>query len=196
MNAPKDKWNARYRDTDWGTTRIPEAAWVLRENHHLLPRQGNALDLACGLGGNAIWLATYGLTTWAWDVSDTAIATLTAISAGRGLPLYAEVRDVQTHPPESERFDVIVVSHFLDRFLSSALTTALRPGGLLFYQTFIRDRVDDVGPKNPDFLLEQNELLRLFAPLRVVVYREEGRIGDSTVGFRNKAMLVAQKRTR
>ena len=191
MNDLKDKWNARYRDA----TKLPEAAWVLRENHYLLPHRGNALDLACGLGGNAIWLAQHGLTTWSWDISETAITMLTAFSAERGLPIYAEVRNVQTHPPESGHFDVIVVSHFLDRSLSNSLITALRPEGLLFYQTFTRDRVDDtIGPKNPDFLLQQNELLRLFAPLRVVVYREEGRIGDITRGFRNKAMLVAQKR--
>ena len=189
MNEPKDKWNARYR----GATSIPEVAWVLLENHHLLPPQGKALDLACGLGGNTIWLAKRGLTVWAWDISDTAIAKLAASCANRGLKVCAEVRDLRMHPPEPERFDVIVVSHFLDRSLSSALIAALRPKGLLFYQTFIRDRVDNSGPRNPDFLLEQNELLRLFTPLRVIVYREEGCIGDITIGFRNKAMLVAQR---
>jgi tellurite methyltransferase len=47
------KWDARYRERD----RIPSPALVLSENLHLLPGSGAALDLACGLGENALLLA-------------------------------------------------------------------------------------------------------------------------------------------
>jgi hypothetical protein len=63
----------------------------------------------------------------------------------------------------------------------------------LFYQTFTRERVDDSGPGSERFRLERNELLRLFPDLIVRFYREEGRIGDPTRGFRNRAQLVAQR---
>lgn len=46
---------------------------------------------------------------------------------------------------------------------------------------------------NPAYRLATQELLRLFHPLRILVYREEGRVGDTTCGLRNEAMLVAQK---
>ncbi|MGB5200409.1 MAG: SAM-dependent methyltransferase, partial [Sedimenticolaceae bacterium] len=70
---------------------------------------------------------------------------------------------------------------------------ALRPGGLLFYQTFTRERVDDDGPSTARFRLETNELLRLFPGLILRFYRDEGRVGDTARGFRNYAQMIAQR---
>ena len=122
---------------------------MLNENQHLLPEHGCALDLACGLGANALVLARRGLDTYAWDSAEATIARLQKLTAG--LPLHPEVRDVVRHPPEPRRFNVIVASRFLDRSLASHLAAALRPGGLLFYQTFTRARVDASGPATPIF---------------------------------------------
>ncbi|HEB99563.1 MAG TPA: SAM-dependent methyltransferase, partial [Thiotrichales bacterium] len=65
------KWDARYRES---ATAV--ATEVLVENRHLLPAVGEALDLACGLGGNALLLARHGLRTTAWDLSPVAIERL------------------------------------------------------------------------------------------------------------------------
>lgn len=186
---PREKWNRRYAE-DAGTA---AAALVLRDNAHLLPAGGLALDLACGRGANALFLAERGLTVEAWDLADVAIDALSREAARRKLALHARVRDVERQPPELDRFDVIVVSHFFSRPLCPSLIAALRPGGLLFYQTWTRTRVDDSGPRNPDFRLADNELLELFAPLRTRVYREEGRAGDAARGFRNQALYVGEK---
>jgi hypothetical protein len=70
---------------------------------------------------------------------------------------------------------------------------ALSLGGLLYYQTFIDERVADTGPRNPAYRLRRNELLSLFSGLRLLVYREEGLVGDLERGFRNEAMLVAMR---
>jgi SAM-dependent methyltransferase len=184
------KWDARYSEGDAADTR-PCA--VLERFQHLLPSAGSALDLACGLGGNALLLAARGLETLAWDRSPVAIAKLGRHAAERGLPLRAEVRDVQMQPPAPGSFDVIVVSYFLERDLAPALQDALRPGGLLFYQTWTREAVDDRGPGNPVFRLGPNELLSLFSRLRVITYREEGLFGDPAQGLRNEAWLVAAR---
>jgi len=183
-------WEARYRDSE---TTEPEAAAVLRDNAHLLPGDGTALDVACGLGGNAVFLADQGLETFAWDSAETAIGKLADRAAQRGLLLTAELRDVLAQPPEPERFDVIVVSRFLERGLAPALIDALRPGGVLFYETFTRTRVSDRGPRSERFRLADNELLSLFAPLKPVCYREEGQLGDITRGLRDLAQLVAAR---
>jgi tellurite methyltransferase len=187
------KWNLRYEEAD------PVAAGpcaVLEEYTHLLPARGRALDLACGLGGNAAFLARRGLDTVAWDLSPVAIAKLGDLAKTQGLSVCAEVRDVQSLPPEPDSFDVIVVSYFLERELAPALVRALRPEGVLFYQTWTREAVDDRGPGNPAFRLGPNELLTLFRDLRVIVYREEGVIGDTTQGLRNEAWLVATRSPR
>ncbi len=191
--SPKDaeKWNAIYRA---GKHDQAEAAKVLREHNHLLPQTGKALDLACGRGANALFLAHHGLETSAWDVSDQAIALLEQSARELRLRLDTEVRDVIERPPKQDSFDVIVVSHFLERAIFPALCLALRTGGLLYYQTFIREQVSATGPSNPAYRLTENELLSLCMPLHIVYYREEGRIGNTAKGFRDQAMLIGQRR--
>ncbi|MFO1428523.1 MAG: methyltransferase domain-containing protein [Candidatus Competibacteraceae bacterium] len=189
-DSPQQCWDQRYRDSI--TEQSP--ALVLSAHTHLLPATGTALDLACGLGANALLLARHGLETWAWDISPVAIGRLDGYAAQAGLAIHTEVRDVVLKPSEPARFDVIIVSRFLERSLAPCLQAALRPGGLLFYQTFTKTRTSEaMGPRNPDFLLNDNELLRLFAPLRIRFYREEGLLGNITRGLRNEAMLIAQK---
>lgn len=183
------KWDQRYREA--GSVAPP--AEVLVANAHLLPRQGLALDMACGLGANALFLAQQGLDVRAWDLSAIALDHLRQEAQARGLTLALEARDVLADPPAAESFDLILVSHFLERSLADAIMAALKPGGLLFYQTFSQEAVSAQGPSNPAYRLAANELLRLFSPMLIRVYRDEGRVGDVSAGFRDRAYLVAQK---
>lgn len=184
------RWDARYREADSAQVAPAE---VLRENAHLLPAAGDALEVACGLGGNALFLAERGLNVQAWDISGVAIERLAETAGARELRVQARQRDVVAHPPEPASVDVLVVTRFLERDLAPALCAALRPGGLVFYQTFTRETVDAGGPSNPAFRLAPNELLDMFRDLRLLVYREEGRVGRLDEGFRNEALLVARK---
>lgn len=184
------RWENRYREAPMDG---PMEAAVLRENAFLLPSAGRALDLACGRGGNALFLAHKGLTVTAWDYSEAAIKHMDELAKARRLSIRAEVRDVLAAPPAPGSFDVICVSYFLARELVPALVDALRPGGLIFYETFVREAVSECGPGNPEYRLATNELLHLFSRLRVLEYRDLGRVGDTTLGQRNIATLVAQK---
>lgn len=186
-----EKWNSLYRN---GEHTSPAPATVLELFTHLLPARGKALDLACGRGANAIYLASHGLDTSAWDISDEAIKWLEHSANSHNLKIDLQVRDVIKQPPESSSFDVIVVGRFLDRSLFPALCKALTVNGLLFYQTFIRERVSDTGPSNPGYRLAENELLELSSPLHIIYYHEEGTVGNTSVGFRDQAMLIAQRR--
>lgn len=189
-SSTRDKWDQRYR----AAAAAPgESVRVLRDYVHLLPRGGRALDLACGLGANALFLAGHGLDTHAWDISDVAIEKLQSLARAGGLALHARVRDVIHEPPPPREFDVIVIAHFLERGLSGTVIDALRPGGLLFFQTFTRTFVNPAGPSQAVYRLADNELLALFAGLRVLAYREEGTVGDTSRGFRDEAMLVGMK---
>jgi SAM-dependent methyltransferase len=186
----RQKWNAVF---DSGKFEASQPARVLEENLHLLPPAGVALDLACGLGANAMLLARQGLETHAWDISDTAIGKLNDLAGRSGLTIYSEQRDVIDKPPTPDIFDLIIVSRFLDRRIVPHIIDALKNKGLLFYQTFTRNKPEDSGPSNPDYLLERNELLRLFDALAILYYREDDQVGRLKEGFRNEAMLVAQK---
>ena len=186
-----DKWDSRYKDR---LSADQHACDVLQDYVHLLPSGGHALDLASGLGGNAIFLARQGLTTVAWDISSLAIKKLNRFAFEKGLPLKATVRDIERNPPAKDTFDVIVVSYFLYRKILPLLSVALRPNGLLFYQTFTIERpLENPGPSNPDFLLQPNELLKYFSEMKVLAYREESISGDLTQGQRGIASLVAQQ---
>ncbi|MDO8826602.1 bifunctional 2-polyprenyl-6-hydroxyphenol methylase/3-demethylubiquinol 3-O-methyltransferase UbiG [Methylophaga sp.] len=190
MTDLQQKWDERYREA---IADYPEPALVLQQNQHLLPKQGLALDLACGLGANALLMASLGLQTQAWDISGEALSKLTVEAQRRQLEVFTEQRDVSAKPPAENSFDVIVVSQFLDRQLCPQLISALKPNGLVFYQTFCRNKVDNRGPHSPEFLLADNELLSLFAGLKLRAYRDEALLGDITKGWRSQAMLVAQK---
>lgn len=185
----RETWDCRHAAAD----DLGRVAAVLEQNLHLLPASGEALDLACGRGANALQLAERGIRVSAWDLSAVAIERLDRAAAERNLSIETEVRDVIAQPPDSACFDLILVSYFLERSLVPRLIDALRPGGLLFYQTFSRNSATDCGPSNPAFRLADNELLTLFRSLRVRFYREEGQLGDISLGERDIAMLVAEK---
>lgn len=186
----REKWNERYR----AATGERQASRVLRENLHLLPGDGRALDLACGLGGNALLLAGQGLEVDAWDIADVPVAALQAMASERQLPVSTQVRDVVANPPGPGTFDVIVVSHFLERDIIPDLIQALRAGGLVYYQTFTRQHVSDRGPQRAEFRLDEQELLQLFSGLQVLFYREEGCVGDVQQGFRDEAMFIGRRK--
>jgi SAM-dependent methyltransferase len=186
----QQKWDAIYSKRQ---EEKPGVSTVLEQNQHLLPKTGLALDLACGLGGNTLFLAEKGLKVDSWDISSVAIEQL-KINAGKvSLDIHAQQRDVIADPPAQAVYDVIVVSHFLVRDMAPVIVDALKSGGLLFYQTFCRNKVNEIGPNNPDFLLDDNELLRMFSTLNVRVYREESVLGQLESGWRDQAMLVAEK---
>ncbi len=186
----QDKWDNRYR----AASQPASPPKVLLENLHLLPSSGQALDLACGLGAGSLLLAEHGLTVDAWDISAVAIEQLTKVANKQQLAIKAVAKNIECSPPEPLRYDVILVSHFLVREMAATLIEALKPGGLLLYQTFTRVAVSENGPSNPAYRLADNELLTLFAPLKLRVYQEEGRLGDVTQGCRDIAMLVGEKK--
>ncbi|RDE18798.1 class I SAM-dependent methyltransferase [Motiliproteus coralliicola] len=189
-NHPQQqKWNRRYAEAGQPN----QAAQVLLENRHLLPSQGTALELAAGLGGNALLLARHGLRTQAWDLSDVAMSKLQRFADAEQLPLQAHCVDLEQQPLPEAAFDLICVSAFLDRTLCASISTALKPGGLLFYQTFTQAKVRPGGPSNPDFLLKPGELLQLFSQLQPLVYREESDCGELDQGLRNQAYLIARR---
>jgi SAM-dependent methyltransferase len=169
------------------------ASWLV-QHAELLPRAGRALDVACGRGRHALWLAERGLTTLAVDRSADAIREVNEAARARRLPLRAEVRDLESGVDpfrDDTTFDVIVVVHYLHRPLFPGLRDALAPGGLLVYETFTRAQAARGKPTNPDFLLKPGELIELMRPLDVLASREgdfDGRMIASVIARRGSAV--------
>ena len=165
-NIAAQKWDKRFATSDTP----PNAAKVLQDHTALLPKQGHALDLACGLGGNALLLAGHGLNTSAWDISATGLSKAQLFAAQQKLSLTTKQIDLEADTFPAETFDVITVSHYLHRPLFAALICALNKGGMIFYQTFTNANAGKGGPSNPAFLLGDNELLDgFFKPRNLVL---------------------------
>ncbi|WP_226819098.1 class I SAM-dependent methyltransferase [Acidithiobacillus montserratensis] len=164
----QQRWNTCYADR---AAQVAAPLPLLKAQAGMLPTTGSALDLACGRGGNALFLASQGLETWAWDYAEAAILALQqqAVIQPR---LHPEYRDVLTQPPPAASFDVIVVAHFLHRPLFPILARALKPEGLLFYETWAGAYAGR-GPQNPDFRLLPGELEKAFAGLQLLAYQED-----------------------
>ena len=146
------------------------AEWLAeREGRFASRAPGRALDVACGLGRHALWLARLNFTVDAVDVADVAVAHVAAAAKEHGLPVRAsrgELRapDSLPEPP----YDAIVVVNFLDRDLLPCFAGALAPGGLLAVEAFLAHPGADWGPSNPDHVLAPGELSRLLGDLDVV----------------------------
>ncbi len=140
--------------------------WVQRFAALLRPG-GSVLDVACGSGRHAVWLAAQGFAVTGVDRNADAL---------QGLPASVEAvhADLEGAPwPLPGRvFDGIVVTNYLWRPLWSDLLAALAPGGVLVYETFALGQQRYGKPSRPDFLLQPGELLRVCADLRVVAYEE------------------------
>lgn len=165
-----------------------EPSSFLVENIDLLPR-GRALDLAMGRGRNAVYLAEAGWETEGIDISEEAVELALELAQRAGVHLNVRVQDLEGQVDfDPESFDLIVCFNYLHRPLIPKIKIALRTGGMVVYETFIVDQAAFGRPRNPDYLLERNELLRLFQDFRCLRYRE-GIVGST----KSVAGIVAEK---
>ena len=151
-----------------------EPAQWLTSHAPLLPARGLALDLACGRGRHALWLAARGLRVEALDRDAAAVDAVRDAARSLGLDVDARVTDLEADGVvlPSATYDVIVAVHYLHRPLFPSIRDALKPGGLLLYETFTAAQARRGRPSNPAFLLAPGELLQLAAPLEIVDARE------------------------
>jgi len=190
------RWNEKYQRRGRGLFGHEPAEWLVA-HAALLRRQpcGPALDLACGTGRNAFYLAQLGFNVEAVDISDVAIAWLTAQARQRGVRIQPVVMDLASATLPAAHFQVIINFNYLERRLFPSLKQALQPGGLLIFESMTKDQLELAGGKfNPEFLLDHNELLQAFSELRILHYRETVIRGCADCDEKAVASLVARKR--
>lgn len=176
----------------------PAPAPFLKDSLPLLPR-GHALDLACGRGRNTLFLASHGFTVDAMDRDQQALAELQSAAAQHGLTSISthtmELEDAARPPAIREAgYDVVLGFFYLHRPLFPALLRALKPGGVLVYETFLVDNHLRHGhPRRREFCLERNELLSLARSLRVLRYDEGEHADAHGSGSAFTARLLASK---
>jgi SAM-dependent methyltransferase len=162
------------------------SAWVARWAHLLGPG-ARVLDLACGSGRHAAWLAARGHAVLAVDRDADAIAGLPAGVRGRVADLEQGAWPLAGEAP----FDAIVVTNYLHRPLWPHLAAALAPGGVWIHETFAAGNETVGKPSRPDFLLRPGELLEVARAhgLRVIAY-EDGLVEVSKTAFVQRICAV------
>jgi SAM-dependent methyltransferase len=147
--------------------------WVLRWAS-LIRAGGTVLDLACGSGRHARWLARHGHEVTAVDRDPEAIAGLRGVAGVAGL--LADLEGGNPWPLAGRRFDGIVVTNYLHRPLFASIVESLAEDGVLIYETFAKGNERFGRPSNPQFLLQAGELLDAFGKTLTVVAYELGRL--------------------
>ncbi len=156
--------------------------WIV-EHAPLIRKGGKVLDLACGSGRHAIWLAGQGYQVDAVDRDAQAVAGMQAMPN-----INVCISDIETGswPAADQRYsgvyhgiyDGIVVSRYLFRPLLNTLAAMLKPDGVLIYETFMLGNEEYGRPSNPDYLLQPDELKSVYAPLLKIHAFEQGKVDD------------------
>lgn len=145
------------------------SAWVCRFAP-LIRAGGRVLDLACGGGRHARYLAGLALQVEAVDRDAQALSRLAGVA---GVTTRSADLEAGPWPYSAHQFDAIIVTNYLHRPLFPRLIAALAADGVLIYETFAVGNERFGRPVNPDFLLQPGELLELArGRLRVIAYED------------------------
>ncbi len=150
---------------------------------------GGALDLACGTGRNALWLAARGWSVTAVDGAPAAIEVLRSRAIKSGLHIEAKVADLQRHEFQIEpsTWDLILVCYYLQRDLLEAAKNGVRPGGILLVIVHIPEE----GEQPTATRMRPGELRTYFEDWEIL-HEHEGKSRDSA-HRRPVAEIVARK---
>lgn len=184
-------WDDRYSNNiRWQNLRSPRNLVISYQ--HLIPRSGLVLDAACGSTPTGLHLARQGWQVIALDVSNAALRIAQSEVQKEALPISFALMDLTNPWLPSNRFDVVLNFYYLSRPLLSTYRKSIRRGGLLFFETFLRDdsfssEVDG----NLHHYLEPHELKTSFADWNIIHYEETQRVSRSTER-RNRSRRIAQ----
>jgi SAM-dependent methyltransferase len=163
------------------------SAWVVRHASHI-PAGQWVLDLACGSGRHARYLAAQGFRVDAVDCDVTQFEDVP-----EGVRLLAADLEGEAWPFERQTYAGVVVTNYLHRPLFPLLIDALVDGGVLIYETFARGNEAFGRPTRAEFLLEPGELLRAVAGCCTVLAFEEGYVDTPKPAVLQR--IVAVKRS-
>lgn len=161
--SDRERWNIKHR-----TMPMPVEPSKIIQKYLSSATVGKALDIACGTGRNAHFLAENGFSVDAVDVSDYALSQMN-VSAN----INPIENDLESFIFEPNRYDLICNINFLDRRLFPKIKEALAPQGVLIFETFIIAHGEEYSqPGNIDYVLRKNELLHAFIGLDIIYYEE------------------------
>lgn len=196
--ADQDKWNKRYRDGAHAARTHPSALlaeWLPKLKHRQVhPR---AIDVACGTGQNAVYLARRGWQVDAVDISTVALDRLNDSATAEDLPITCIQTDLEGRVHEhanlftTARYDLAVMVRYTNLPLIGKLKGVLRAGGYLIIEEHLVTEAEVIGPRNPKYRVAPGVLRDAAAGLDIIAYRE-GIVNDPEGRAAALAQLVAR----
>lgn len=158
----REDWNRKHGEVGLLFGATPNR-FLVAEVEGLSP--GRALDLACGGGRNAVWLAEQGWTVTAADFSDVGLASAAELAAERGVDVEWVDADLRVWEPPAGAFDLVAILYLQipadeRRIVLARAAAAVAPGGTLLVVGHDRENLNGGygGPKSPEVLLTPEEV--------------------------------------
>ncbi|WP_423406949.1 class I SAM-dependent methyltransferase [Heyndrickxia sp. MSNUG] len=181
----KHKWNGKYSNK-------------LRQNEYMNPPEPNerlrqiaenlkgetAIDIACGLGGNSIFLAGMGFEVTAVDISEVAVKYISEQVDRFALKVSALVADMSVTGGIvfEGKYDLAVITYYLDRNIFPKVKEIVKDQGFFFMETFYKVDTETVNQTISDkYKLESNELLKEFSDWKILFFEESEQDGRQTI---------------
>lgn len=182
-------WDERYRRGEHATKE--PTPLLQRAVKDLTP--GRALDIACGLGRHAIFLAERGWNVTAVDSSRVGIEKLQQRAREAGLTVDARVANLELGEfrIEPDGYDLICVFYYLQRDLFPEIRAGVKIKGTVVAAIHLNDEKPAAQPSNPAFLLEPGELREVFRDWELQYYREGA--SDEQGHHHDTAYLISHK---
>ncbi len=166
------KWDQLYQEGRISRHRGNTHRWLTTHKRWL--SGGLALEIACGRGWDAIWLAQHGYRVIATDISRRALqlARRAAHAAGieeRMIFLLSNVQEVDFLPAT---FDLLLGFSFWERKKAPVMKAWVKPGGLILYETLNSGWLDFRPGVNPEHVLRPGELSAWLADWEIIDQKE------------------------
>jgi SAM-dependent methyltransferase len=162
-------WNKRYKEGFYKRATNPHR--LLTKFWPVIPGR-HVADIAMGNGRDALFLSEKGFFVTGLEGSIEAINITQNTMAQKGLVVYPVLGDAGKLPYRKSVFDCILVFYFLKREIINEIGSLLKKGGIFMYETFLKRQNDIDRPRNPDYLLDDGELIGYFKGFELLFYEE------------------------
>ena len=184
----REKWNQRYAEDSYYKN---NPVTLLEEWLPNLP-SGKVLDVACGAGRNAVYLAGAGYQVDAIDISSEGLKLARENAEDQGLRINWIEHDLDQAYAFDTDYDLIVVMWYVDLDLVTRLCDCLAPGGHLLCEEHLVSDQDVIGPTSSNFRVAPGELPEAVSGLEVLLYEESVEAGADGARVAS-ARMVAKK---
>ncbi|MGJ7913236.1 class I SAM-dependent methyltransferase [Neobacillus sp. LXY-1] len=182
----KLKWNSKYKQKLEQLEKLEPNLQIKRVTNYL--RGGTALDLACGLGGNSVFLARLNYQVQAIDISEEAIQFLQQKAENENLSIVPVVKDLTEWKDINQKYDLVVIMYYLDRLLFPRVKTIIKENGYFFMETYYQVPNHLNNGISDQYKLKSKELLEVFKDWNVILFEENELEGRQTIFCQKRSM--------